>query len=42
MKYEAGKIDVKPLISSILPFDSAIDAFELNKQKEVIKVLLKF
>lgn len=40
--FEAGKIDVKPLISSILPFDSAIDAFELNKQKEVIKVLLKF
>ncbi len=36
------KIDVKPLISSILPFDKALEAFELNKKKEVIKVLLKF
>ncbi|MBQ3101555.1 alcohol dehydrogenase catalytic domain-containing protein [bacterium] len=40
--FENNKIDVKPLISHILPFDNALDAFELNKKKEVIKVLLKF
>lgn len=40
--FENKKIDVKPLISHILQFDDAISAFELNKNKEVIKVLLKF
>ncbi len=40
--FENKKIDVKPLISHILPFEKALDAFELNKKKEVIKVLLKF
>lgn len=40
--FENKKIDVKPLISHILPFDDALYAFELNKNKEVIKVLLKF
>ena len=40
--FENKKIDVKPLISHILPFEKALDAFELNKKKEVIKVLVKF
>lgn len=40
--FENKKIDVKPLISHVLPFDDALSAFELNKNKEVIKVLLKF
>ncbi|MBR1977326.1 alcohol dehydrogenase catalytic domain-containing protein [bacterium] len=40
--FESKKIDVKPLISRILPFDDALGAFELNKQKDVVKVLLKF
>jgi threonine dehydrogenase-like Zn-dependent dehydrogenase len=40
--FENKKIDVKPLISSILPFDKALDGFKLNASKESIKVLLKF
>lgn len=35
-------LDVKPLISEILPFDEAIEGFEKNKQKDTLKVLLKF
>ena len=38
---EKGKIDTKPLISKILPFEKAIEGFELNRSKETIKVLLK-
>ncbi len=40
--FQGGKIDVKPLISAVLPFENALEGFELNKKKEVIKVLLKF
>lgn len=35
-------IDIRPLISAILPFDKAIEGFEKNKQKDTLKVLLKF
>ena len=35
-------IDIKPLISEILPFDKAVEGFEKNKQKDTLKVLLKF
>lgn len=38
---EKGKIDTKPLITEILPFNEALKAFELNRKKETIKVLLK-
>ena len=37
---EKGKINTKPLISAIIPFDEAIKGFELNRSKETIKVLL--
>ena len=40
--FENKKINVKPLISKILPFDKALEGFELNGDKETIKVLLKF
>lgn len=36
------KIDFKPLISGIYPVDKAIEAFEKNKEKDVLKVLIKF
>jgi len=39
---ERGAIDPKPLITKILPFDSAIEAFELNRVKSTLKVLMKF
>lgn len=38
---EQGKIDVKPLISKIYDFDDAIEAFEANKQKDTIKILMR-
>ncbi len=38
---EKNKINTKPLISKILPFNDAIKAFELNRQKDTIKILLK-
>lgn len=38
---EKGKINTKPLITEILPFDEAIKGFELNRKKETVKVLLK-
>ncbi|MCD8024798.1 MAG: alcohol dehydrogenase catalytic domain-containing protein [Candidatus Gastranaerophilales bacterium] len=38
---EKGKIDTAPLISSIVPFEDALYAFELNRKKESIKILLK-
>ena len=34
---ENKKINVKPLISKILPFDKALEGFELNGDKETIK-----
>lgn len=38
---EKGLIDTKPLISKVLPFEEAIKGFELNRQKDTIKILLK-
>ena len=38
---EKNRINTKPLISKILPFGEAIKAFELNRQKDTIKILLK-
>ena len=38
---ENNRIDFKPFISKIYGVDDAIEAFEANKQKDVIKVLLK-
>lgn len=37
-----GLIDVKPLITKILPFENAVEGFDLNRKKETLKVLLKF
>ena len=34
-------IDLTPLISEVYPIDKAIEAFEKNKEKDVLKVLLK-
>jgi len=39
---ENNRIDFKPFISGIYPVDKAIEAFEANKSKETIKVLIKF
>lgn len=39
---ENKKIDFTPFISKIFSIDDAIKAFEANKEKETIKVLLKF
>lgn len=39
---EKGKIDFKPLITEIYPVDKAIEAFDKNKQKDSLKVILKF
>ncbi len=39
---EKDKIDFKPLISAIYNVDDAIEAFEKNKEKDTLKVLLKF
>lgn len=38
---ERKAIDIKPLISCIMPFDKAVEGFEKNKDKEVLKVLLQ-
>ncbi len=38
---ERGAIDVKPLITKILPFEDGIRGFELNRQKDTLKVILK-
>ncbi len=39
---KSGKIDFSPLISATYNVDDAIEAFEKNKEKDVLKVLLKF
>ena len=36
------RIDFKPFISEIYSVDKAIEAFEANKRKDTIKILLKF
>lgn len=39
---ENKRVDFSELISAVYPIDEAIEAFEKNKQKDVLKVLLKF
>ena len=39
---QSEKIDFSPLISGIYPADNAIEAFEKNKQKDTLKILLDF
>lgn len=39
---QSGRIDLKPMISASYSVDDAIEAFEKNKEKDVLKVLLKF
>ena len=39
---ESGKIDFSPLISAKYNVDDALEAFEKNKEKETLKVLLQF
>ncbi len=36
------KVDFKPLVSGTYSVDDAMDAFEKNKEKDTLKVLLKF
>lgn len=38
---ERKAIDVKPLITKILPFEDGVKGFELNRQKDTLKVILK-
>ena len=38
---ESGKIDFSPLISGVYSMDAAKEAFEKNKEKDTLKVLLK-
>lgn len=39
---ESKKVDFSPLISATYNVDDAIEAFEKNKQKDTLKVLIKF
>ena len=39
---ESNKINLKPLISGVYSIDDAIKAFEKNKEKDTLKILLKF
>jgi len=36
-----NRIDFNPFISGIYSIDDAIDAFEANKQKDTLKILIK-
>ena len=38
---ESGKVDFSKLISGTYSFDDAIEAFEKNKEKDTLKILLK-
>ncbi|MDD3437564.1 MAG: hypothetical protein PHC64_10470, partial [Candidatus Gastranaerophilales bacterium] len=38
----SGKVDFSPLISGVYSIDKALEAFEKNKEKDTLKVLLKF
>ena len=38
---ESGKVDFSPLISGVYSMDDAKEAFEKNKEKDTLKVLLK-
>lgn len=39
---KSKKVDFKPMISGIYDVDDAIEAFERNKQKDTLKVLIRF
>ena len=39
---QSNKVDFSPLISATYTIDNAIEGFEKNKQKDTLKVLLKF
>lgn len=39
---ESKKVDFSPLISGVYGVDKAIEAFEKNKEKDTLKVLIKF
>ena len=39
---EQGRIDLRPLISEIYDVENVIDAFEANKRKDTVKILVKF
>lgn len=39
---ESGQVDFTPMISGIYSIDDAIEAFEKNKEKNTLKILLKF
>ena len=39
---QSGKIDLRPLISEVYKIDDALKAFDKNKEKDTIKVLLDF
>ena len=39
---KSGRVDFSPLISALYPADIAIEAFEKNKEKDTLKVLLSF
>ena len=39
---QSGKVDFSKLISGIYNVDNALEAFEKNKEKDTLKVLLKF
>ncbi len=38
---KSGKINFEPLISGIYPMEEALEAFEKNKKKDTLKVLIK-
>ncbi len=37
----SGKIDFGPLVSAVYPIDKAIEAFEANRKKDTLKVLIR-
>lgn len=39
---KSGRVDFSPLISAVYPADEALAAFEKNKEKDTLKVLIKF
>ncbi len=39
---KSQKVDFSELISGVYPIDDAIEAFERNKEKDTLKILLKF
>ncbi len=39
---KSGKVDFSPLISAVYSVDDAIEGFEKNKEKDTLKILLKF